>query len=112
MAESTNMLSNKIAIGLLLIAVVGCSLLIYSMPLNDVLNQSQQIKSWLAVTGYAAPVVFTLAAALLTAIGMPRLLLCSLAGGNVRLYLGFCLESFWDIARSLWDFHFCSLEWS
>ena len=72
MAESTNLLSKKIAIGSLLIAVVGCSFLIYSMPLKDVLNQSYQIKSWLAETGYAAPAVFTLAAALLTAIGMPH----------------------------------------
>lgn len=44
------------------------------------LSRSFQIKLWLAETGYAAPAVFTLASALLTAIGVPRLLLCSLAG--------------------------------
>lgn len=92
MAESTNTLSKKLAIGSLLIVVVGCSFLIYSMPLKDVLSQSQQIKLWLAETGYAAPVVFTLAAALLTAIGMPRLLLCTLAG----VIFGFTWGFFWS----------------
>ena len=110
MANSTNRLSKKIAIGSLLIAVVGCSLLIYSMPLKEVLYQSHQIKSWLAVTGYAAPAVFTLAAALLTAIGMPRLLLCSLAGVIFGFTWGFVWSHFGTLLGAYGTFIFA--RWS
>jgi uncharacterized membrane protein YdjX (TVP38/TMEM64 family) len=106
MVESTNTLSKKLAIGSLLIAVVGCSFLIYSMPLKDVLNQSHQIKSWLEVTGYAAPAVFTLAAALLTAIGMPRLLLCSLAGVVFGFTWGFVWSHFGTVLGAYGTFLF------
>jgi uncharacterized membrane protein YdjX (TVP38/TMEM64 family) len=109
-AESTNTLSKKLAIGSLLILVVGCSFLIYSMPLKDVLNQSQQIKSWLAETGYAAPAVFTLAAALLTAIGMPRLLLCTLAGVIFGFTWGFVWSHFGTLLGAYGTFIFA--RWS
>jgi uncharacterized membrane protein YdjX (TVP38/TMEM64 family) len=108
--ESTNTLSKKIAIGSLLIGVVGCSFLIYSMPLKDVLNQSQQIKLWLAETGYAAPAVFTLAAALLTAIGMPRLLLCTLAGVVFGFTWGFVWSHFGTLLGAYGTFIFA--RWS
>ena len=64
---------------MLLIVVVVCSYIIYAVPLKEVLNQSYQIKARLAEAGYAGPIIFTLGAALLTTIGMPRLLLCTLA---------------------------------
>lgn len=110
MAESTNTWSKKFAIGSLLVAVVGCSFLIYSMPLKDVLSQSQQIKSWLAETGYAAPAVFTLAAALLTAIGMPRLLLCTLAGVVFGFTWGFVWSHFGTLLGAYGTFIFA--RWS
>jgi len=110
MTESTSTLSKKIAMGSLLIVVVGCSFLIYSMPLKDVLNQSQQIKSWLAETGYAAPAVFTLAAALLTAIGMPRLLLCTLAGVVFGFTWGFVWSHFGTLLGAYGTFIFA--RWS
>jgi uncharacterized membrane protein YdjX (TVP38/TMEM64 family) len=93
-AESRNKLSKKIAMVLLLIIVIGCSFLIYSVPLKEVLNQSHQIKLWFAETGYASPAIFTLIAALLTAIGMPRLLLCTLAGLLFGFTWGFILSHF------------------
>lgn len=110
MADSTNTWSKKIAIGSLLIAVVACSLIIYSMPLKEVLNQSHQIKLWLAETGYAAPAVFTLAAALLTAIGMPRLLLCSLAGVVFGFAWGFVWSHFGTLLGAYGTFIFA--RWS
>lgn len=110
MADSTNTWSKKIAIGSLLIAVVACSLIIYSMPLKEVLNQSHQIKSWLAETGYAAPAIFTLAAALLTAIGMPRLLLCSLAGIVFGFSWGFVWSHFGTLLGAYGTFIFA--RWS
>ena len=110
MVNSKNTLSRKIALGVLFFAVAGCSLLIYSMPLKDVLSQSYEIKSWLAETGYAAPAVFTLAAALLTAVGMPRLLLCSLAGmvfgftwGFVWSHLGTVLGAYMPFIFARWS---------
>jgi uncharacterized membrane protein YdjX (TVP38/TMEM64 family) len=78
--KAKNALSKRIALFMLLFVVIICSFLIFSIPVKDILSRSFQIKLWLAETGYAAPAVFTLIAALLTAIGMPRLLLCSLAG--------------------------------
>jgi len=104
------MLPQKIALGSLLIAVIGCSFLIYSMPLKDVLNQSHQIKLWLAETGYAAPAVFTLAAALLTTIGMPRLLLCTLAGVVFGFTWGFVLSHFGTVLGAYGTFIFA--RWS
>ena len=110
MTDSTNILSKKIAIGSLLVAVLGCSLLIYAMPLKEVLNQSHQIKSWLAETGYAAPAVFTLAATLLTAVGMPRLLLCSLAGVVFGFTWGFVWSHFGTLIGAYGTFVFA--RWS
>lgn len=110
MVNSKNTLSRKIALSTLFFAVIGCSILIYSIPLKDVLNQGQQIKSWLAETGYAAPAVFTLAAALLTAVGIPRLLLCSLAGmvfgfswGFVCSHLGTVLGAYLPFIFARWS---------
>lgn len=110
MADSTNIWSKKIAIGLLLITAVACSLLIYSMPLKEVLNQSYQIKLWLAETGYAAPAVFSLVTALLTAIGMPRLLLCSLAGVVFGFTWGFVWSHFGTLLGAYGTFIFA--RWS
>ena len=110
MAKPTNTLSKKIAMGLLLLVVLGCSFLIYSTPLKEVLNQSQQIKLWLAETGYAAPAVFTIVAALLTVIGMPRLLLCTLAGVVFGFTWGFVLSHFATVLGAYGTFIFA--RWS
>ena len=110
MVATTNALSRKIALGMLFLAVAGCSLLIYFMPLKEVLNHNQPIKSWLAEIGYAAPAVFTLVAALLTSVGMPRLLLCSLAGmvfgfgwGFVYSHLGTVFGAYMTFVFARWS---------
>jgi uncharacterized membrane protein YdjX (TVP38/TMEM64 family) len=109
-AESTSTLSKKIAMSFLLIVVIGCSYLIYSMPLKELLNQSQEIKLWLATTGYAGPAIFTLAAALLTAIGMPRLILCTLAGVVFGFTWGFVWSHFGTLLGAYGTFVFA--RWS
>ncbi|MFZ2169521.1 MAG: VTT domain-containing protein [Methylococcaceae bacterium] len=80
------------------------------MPLKDVLKQSFQIKLWLSETGYAAPAVFILAAALLTSVGMPRLLLCTLAGmvfgfswGFVWSHIGTVLGAYLPFIFARWS---------
>jgi uncharacterized membrane protein YdjX (TVP38/TMEM64 family) len=103
-------MSKKIAMVLLLIVVVGCSFLVFSLPLKEVLNQSHQIKLWLAGTGYAAPAIFAFVAALLTAIGMPRLLLCSLAGVVFGFTWGFVLSHFGTVLGAYGTFIFA--RWS
>ncbi len=110
MAKSKNKMSKKIAMVLLLIVVVGCSFLVFSLPLKEVLNQSHQIKLWLAGTGYAAPAIFAFVAALLTAIGMPRLLLCSLAGVVFGFTWGFVLSHFGTVLGAYGTFIFA--RWS
>lgn len=103
-------LSRKIAGGSLLLVVVACGLLIYFTPLIDLLRQDQQVKSWLYATGYAAPAVFTLATALLTAVGMPRLIFCSVAGlvfgftwGFVWSHLGTLLGAYTTFLFARWS---------
>lgn len=80
------------------------------MPLKEVLNQSHQIKLWLAGTGYAAPAIFMLVSALLTAIGMPRLLLCTLAGVIFGFTWGFVLSHFGTVVGAYGAFIFA--RWS
>jgi len=87
--NSQNTLSKKLAMISLFIIVIACTYLLYTLPLKELLNQSQQIKSWLVSTGYAAPLIFTLAAALLTVVGMPRLIFCTLAGAVFGFTWGF-----------------------
>ncbi len=94
----------------LLVVVVVCSYVIYSVPLKEILNQSYIIKQWLSSTGYAAPVIFTLGSALLTTIGMPRLLLCTLAGMVFGFNWGFALSHFGTVLGAYGAFVFA--RWS
>lgn len=110
MVKSSNSLSKKLALSVLLVLVIGFSFLIFTLPMKEVLNQSQQIKLWLAQTGYAAPIVFTLASAMLTAIGMPRLLLCTLAGIVFGFTWGFVTSHFGTVLGAYMTFVFA--RWS
>lgn len=110
MVNSKNAWFKKIALVTLLIGVLVCSYIVYAMPLKEMLNQGQQIKLWLAETGYAAPVVFTLATALLSAIGMPRLLFCSLAGVVFGFTWGFVWSHFGTLLGAYGTFIFA--RWS
>lgn len=64
----------------LFLSFLAVGLLIYLTPLKDWLSQGQMLKEQLAGFGTAAPWVFGSLSIVLTAIGAPRLLLCSLAG--------------------------------
>lgn len=107
-AKST--LSRRIALFMLLFVVIICSFLVFYFPVKDILSRSFQIKLWLADTGYAAPAVFTLAVALLTAIGMPRLLLCSLAGMIFGFSWGFAWSHLGTVLGAYLTFIFA--RWS
>jgi uncharacterized membrane protein YdjX (TVP38/TMEM64 family) len=87
--ESETTFSRKVTVSILLLFLVACSFLAYSSLLQDLLSQDLQIKSLLAATGAAAPIVFVLATAMLTAVGMPRLIFCSVAGAIFGFSWGF-----------------------
>lgn len=65
-------------VGLLAVLVLG--LAAFLLPLKTWLLQAQAIKAELDGFGLAAPLIFVLGSAALTAAGAPRLVLCSLAG--------------------------------
>lgn len=71
---------DSIVNGSLFLCAITLGLAVYLTPLNAWLGQSELINAHLALFGLAAPLVFTAAAALLTTIGVPRLLLYSLGG--------------------------------
>lgn len=62
----------------LLVLALGAA--VYLTPLKTWLEQGQLIKAQLAAFGWAAPLAFALAVAALTAVGVPRLMVCSLGG--------------------------------
>lgn len=78
--------------GLVFLAVLALGMVAYFTPLKTWLGQGELIKAQLDCLGIAAPLVFSAATALLTALGTPRLLLCSLGG----LAFGFA----WGLAWS------------
>ncbi|WNV05639.1 VTT domain-containing protein [Candidatus Methylospira mobilis] len=79
MQKKSSFISILLKGGLLLI-LLGLGALVYFSPIRVWLAQGALIKAQLAQFGMAAPAVFTLCTAMLVAIGVPRLLLCSLAG--------------------------------
>lgn len=74
------------------LAVIALGVAVYFTPLKTWLAHGQFIKDQLDLFGIAAPAVFTAGCALLTAVGVPRLLLCSLAG----MTFGFAFGLLWS----------------
>ncbi len=60
--------------------MTGLVIAVYLTPLRDWLADGHFVKDRLGLFGFSAPLVFTFCTALLTVIGIPRLLLCSLGG--------------------------------
>lgn len=99
-----------IGLFLLLFVIVAGSYLLVHLSVKDVLNQEQQIKHLLFSTGYASPLIFTVFVALFTAIGIPRLLFCTLAGfifgfswGFVWSHLGTLLGAYLTFVFARWS---------
>jgi uncharacterized membrane protein YdjX (TVP38/TMEM64 family) len=66
------------ALSLLLMLALG--LAVFFLPLKSWLAEGQSIKAYIAQFGIWAPAVFAAAAGVLSAVGAPRVVLCSLAG--------------------------------
>jgi len=82
--------SGVLSLGVLILA--ACLPLVFAVPLADWPQHVQQMKLWFAGIGDIAPLIFTLGAALLTALGMPRLMFCALGG----LLFGFTWGFVWS----------------
>jgi uncharacterized membrane protein YdjX (TVP38/TMEM64 family) len=85
-------MSKTIALLSLLIAIIVLSVVLPSLPRFDLIAHSMQIKAWLSSAGYAAPLVFALITAGLTALGFPRLFFCTLAGMIFGFFWGLLLS--------------------
>lgn len=72
--------STRGAGSLWLLLLAACLPLIFAAPLSEWPQHADQMKLWFAGLGSAAPVIFTLGVALFTALGMPRLVFCTLGG--------------------------------
>jgi uncharacterized membrane protein YdjX (TVP38/TMEM64 family) len=96
-AESPSKRGGSVLHGIFFVLLLALGVAVYFTPLKNWLGQGQMLKAQLAGFGPAAPLVFTALAALLTAAGAPRLLLCSLAG----LVFGFAEGLLWSQAATL-----------
>ena len=101
--------SKILALLLLILLMAGSAYILSVVPYKDLLNQSYQIKQALAELGYSAPLIFLLATTLFTALGVPRLLFCTLAGivfgfewGIVISHLGTILGAYITFAFARW----------
>lgn len=92
--------------GTLILTILVLGVAIYFTPLKSWLTEGQTIKHELARFGLAAPLVFTLAAAAFTAVGLPRLLLCSLAGMVFGFTWGLALSQLATVLGSYATFLF------
>lgn len=83
--------------GCVIMGVLALGLAAYFTPLKTWLAHGEQIKAQLETLGFVAPLVFTFFAGLLTVVGVPRLLLCSLGG----LVFGFAWGLVWTQLATL-----------
>lgn len=95
--DSTHPYRRILAKSAMLALLLGCGLLVYLTSLQEWLNQGQLVVAQLAALGYWAAVVYMLVAALSVAMGVPRMLLCSLAG----LAFGFAWGLVWSHLATL-----------
>lgn len=91
------------------LSLVFCLPLIFAALFRNWQQYVEDIRLWFGEIGFAAPAIFTLAAALLTAIGMPRLIFCALGGmlfggtwGFVWSHLGTVLGAYAAFVVARW----------
>lgn len=79
------------------LATLALGAVVYFTPLKTWLAEGETIKAHLQWFGIGAPAVFIAAAAVLTAVGLPRLLICSLGG----MAFGFGFGLAWTLLATL-----------
>jgi len=88
------------------LAVIALGAVVYLTPLKSWLAEGELIKQELARFGNAAPLMFVLAVAMLAAIGVPRLLLCTLGGFTFGFGAGLLWTEIATVLGSYWTFVF------
>lgn len=75
---------------LALLGVIVCAglALVYQTPLGSYLKEAQRLRGDITKLGWLGPFVFTLAVAVMVALGLPRLLLAVVAGMTFGLWTG------------------------
>jgi uncharacterized membrane protein YdjX (TVP38/TMEM64 family) len=103
-------LKRRIMNVLLLGALLACGVVVYLTPLAGWVREEQAMTAWLASFGPWAPAVYVAGATVLVAAGVPRLLLCSIAG----LAFGFTEGLVWSHAGTLLGSYltFLFVRWS
>jgi uncharacterized membrane protein YdjX (TVP38/TMEM64 family) len=94
-------------------AMVGLAVLasplVFALPIEDWLNQGENVRAWLAALGLAGPWMFTGITALAVAFGLPRLAFCTLAGGMFGFTWGFICSQLGSLFGSLFGAYFMFL---
>lgn len=78
--------------GLLLVVLLGLVAVVYLTPLRAWVSDVARLSAELRALGWLAPAVFVLGTALLVTVGVPRLLLCPLAGMVFGFWSGLLLS--------------------
>jgi len=98
----------KILLQVFLLA--GGVLIIYLPPVREQLGRAHEISHYLQSLGWAAPLVFVPAVAVLVAFGVPRLLLCPIGGLAFGFWQGLMLTQFGTVLGFYGTFLF--VRWS
>lgn len=77
--------------GVLLGVAVLASPLLFALPVRDWISQGEAVRASLAAAGWAAPLIFFAGSVLFTAVGLPRLVACTLGGWIFGFAWGFAL---------------------
>jgi uncharacterized membrane protein YdjX (TVP38/TMEM64 family) len=91
---------------LVLLLLVAALVVVYLSPLSEHLKRVQDLGGKLREMGFAGGVVFALGVFVLTAIGVPRLLLCAIGGLAFGFWRGVLLIHFATWAGSYMTFLF------
>jgi uncharacterized membrane protein YdjX (TVP38/TMEM64 family) len=108
MTERVRSTSRAVTRATLLTVALGLPIL-FAVLFKDWALYVDDIRVWFATIGMAAPVIFTLAAGILTALGVPRLIFCALGGmlfgfgwGFVWSHLGTVLGAYAAFVVARW----------
>jgi len=91
-SEEVSMRKPLIKAVIVLVVLVTALVAVYSSPLVSYLKQMTAIQGQLAELGWAAPLIFMLATAVLVAVGVPRLPLCTIGGVVFGFWTGLFLS--------------------
>ena len=107
--EGPSLLRSVTKAAILVVALGACFAIVYFTPLRSILKHFRETGERLREMGWMAPVVFTAAVAALVAVGIPRLLLCPVAGMAFGFWWGLLWTQIGTILGSYATFLF--VQW-